>query len=1042
MSHKILSFKAGGSLTEAHFYIERDADKSLPASLMCGELCYVLAPRQMGKSSLRYRAAQILRTQHGVYCASVDLTKLGGSTTNATDWYYGLLHEIAQELGGDILSNAAKDFWLDQDRLPIVQRFARFIRDILLSHIRQQIVIFIDEIEMVRNLPFSGDDFIAAVRALYNARADDAEYNRITFCLLGVVQPGDLIVNERITNFNIGRRIELEDFTRDQLAPLRKGLQPAGGNPDALLDTIFGWTHGHPYMVQSVCNALLSSHDSTSPIAPGNEAACVNEVVESIFLQRTSHRDPNLDYAEKNFRRSDNDPRVTKILAMYAQLVRGEYLVADGRDSAQTALLLTGLAAVRSDQHGRRLEIRNKVFATVFDEAWVRAQQVERSLTDPLLRWLESRRSDDYVLRGDALRSADQWATGRFDITSDELQFLQACWRVRGAEDHARIEAAHALAALEKAERERALGAAHERDRKRTNRLLSLMVGILFAAVGATYVFYARERGTSSKLGMALRETKEALSQKEAALLRARNAEQQATDALGKAQTAEKNAKDSLNEVARARDEASRAREKAENALAEVAKASNEASQARKKAEDALANEKKQRAIAELALKREKAARDESFIKGRKLVKLGQSNTAYQAMMLASGLQPIDALRKALIAVEPYKLTLKTSPQLEPEAAVAMNALIKSLQALIMLQPVLRQNAPVTSAIFAPNGHDVLSTSYDGSVRIWDSRTGEIVSDLRGHKRTVDAACYSPNGYRVLSASRDNTAVIWNAQFGKPIVELNGHTKWVRSVSFSPDGMMVSTASEDGTARLWDAATGTQHAVLGGHTMPVFVANFSPNADRVVTASSDGTARIWDSKYGLTRFILRGHTKPVRTAVFSPDGKSILTASDDGSVRLWNAHSGKLTSILYEHTNQVYAASFSRDGKLVISASADGSAKIWNAKNGNVTSLRGHIGAVRIANFSRDGSRAVSAGDDGTARLWDTLSGSTLGVFAHHQRSVYAANFSSDGSKILTAGQDGLIYIYDTRISWYINQACELLQNSPDKFKNIEKICQ
>ena len=75
MSGPSLRFQAGGTLREDALYVERPADDELPAALARGELCYVLTSRQMGKSSLRVRAAGRLR-RAGLACASIDLTSI------------------------------------------------------------------------------------------------------------------------------------------------------------------------------------------------------------------------------------------------------------------------------------------------------------------------------------------------------------------------------------------------------------------------------------------------------------------------------------------------------------------------------------------------------------------------------------------------------------------------------------------------------------------------------------------------------------------------------------------------------------------------------------------------------------------------------------------------------------------------------------------------------------------------------------------------------------------------------------------------------
>src|SRR5579872_2922391 len=89
MNTPALQFQSGGTLRPESLYVERPADTELPEALRRGEFCYVLAPRQIGKSSLRIRTAQKLETA-GIRCASIDLTSIGTSQLSPEQWYFGL----------------------------------------------------------------------------------------------------------------------------------------------------------------------------------------------------------------------------------------------------------------------------------------------------------------------------------------------------------------------------------------------------------------------------------------------------------------------------------------------------------------------------------------------------------------------------------------------------------------------------------------------------------------------------------------------------------------------------------------------------------------------------------------------------------------------------------------------------------------------------------------------------------------------------------------------------------------------------------------
>lgn len=187
-------FVAGGTLRlDAPSYVERAADRQLYDHLLRGEFCYILTSRQMGKSSLMVRTAKRLRETH-VAVAVLDLTALGQNLT-PEQWYDGLMAHLGQQLD---LEDELLEFWRAHERWGPLQRSMAAFEKLILPRCPSPLVVFIDEIDVVRSLPFSTDEFFAALRECYNRRTRNPEFSRLTFCLMGVASPTDLIRDTRI----------------------------------------------------------------------------------------------------------------------------------------------------------------------------------------------------------------------------------------------------------------------------------------------------------------------------------------------------------------------------------------------------------------------------------------------------------------------------------------------------------------------------------------------------------------------------------------------------------------------------------------------------------------------------------------------------------------------------------------------------------------------------------------------------------------------------------------------------------------------------
>lgn len=217
---------------------------------------------------------------------------------------------------------------------------------------------------------------------------------------------------------------------------------------------------------------------------------------------------------------------------------------------------------------------------------------------------------------------------------------------------------------------------------------------------------------------------------------------------------------------------------------------------------------------------------------------------------------------------------------------------------------------------------------HDGLIEIRETATDRTVATLTGHTDMVSCVAFSPDQTQLLSTSRDGTARIWKVQ-AEAESEVLPHGQWVQSGAWSPDGTIVATACWDNSCKLWKSGSPAEGRSLNGHNAGLHSVAWSPDGHRVVTSSGDGTLRIWNAMNESELFVM--HAGEVNSVAWSPDGSCVVSGGQDGTVRTWDATTGALTRIL-THTGAVYSVTWSPDGSLILTSGEDGTLRVWVAQ--------------------------------------------------------------------------------------------------------------
>ena len=851
--------QAGGGL-----YIQRQADNDLLKLCREGAFAYVLTSRQVGKSSLMVRAAEQLR-EEDIRSVIVDLTVFGVQVT-AEAWYLGLLTAISDRLN---LQTDVIEWWRSRAQFGGTQRLTEFFKDVLLAEIKERVVIFIDEIDSTLSLPAANgqpftDDFYAAIRYLYNARATEPAFRRLSFVLIGVATPSDLIRDPKRTPFNIGSRVDITDFTFDEALPLADGLEMPDDQARNVLRWVIKWTGGHPYLTQRLCRVVAEQYRSNWTEEE------IDRTVANTFLGKMSEHDNNLQFVRDMLTR--RAPDKLAVLSTYKDIRLGRLPVRDEEQSPiKSHLKLSGVVK-REDG---KLHVRNPIYREVFEREWIQEHwPVSWWQTVPLYAKIGSGAIVFLAMVLLVLAIVYSNVATEKSRIANEKEIIAQNLRITN----------NSLAAMNDS-----LTAALFREKALKTKTDTLNVKLKSEATKNLALAEQERLARNNEViqRQKTEEEKQRANQREAEANKAKQEEER----LGRIAIARTLALQATQEQQLGKNElaALLARQaflfnkkyggswdgQIYEALFKTLNAINNSGG------PVVLNERATTAVRFVAFNANSAflasAGDD------KTVRLWNREKNFaQVFVLKDHTQSVRAL-----AFSPNGQTLASAS--DDQTVRLWDLRTAPPQAKVLNGHQER----VWAVAFSPNGKALASAGADGAVILWDlSKAEASVAATLQHQSRVIAVAFSNNGQWLAAGGDDGTIQLWQMSNNKPanMVEFK-HESGVKALAFKPNDNQLASGGKDGRVLLWTLSASGKPLPkpLLAHESYVNALAFSADGKKLATGSNDKRAKIWELDKNSSESLLVFNHEPamVLSVAFSPDGSLLASGGADNLVRVW-----------------------------------------------------------------------------------------------------------------------------------------------------------
>lgn len=340
----------------------------------------------------------------------------------------------------------------------------------------------------------------------------------------------------------------------------------------------------------------------------------------------------------------------------------------------------------------------------------------------------------------------------------------------------------------------------------------------------------------------------------------------------------------------------------------------------------------------------------------------------------------------------------------------------------------IETDQPITYSALSPDGEYAASISQ-GALLLWRLDTGES-QPVSGHEADVASVAFSADSSQLVSSDLGGVMQVWSIAEAQSVSRIDTSEadleEGVTCVVFSPDGTLIyfCGTERNGTIRnVYEWRIGDEMFRRPGrlttvHAETMLSIAVSPNGRQLVTGSADNHAILWNSGTLLPENALHGQGAPVIKVDYDNTGRWILEASTDGTLRLWDIQHGALIHNLQTDDTAIWDIVFSPDGQHVI---ANNSLDLIDIETGETERSFESADTVYALSFNPSGDLLAAGLLNGEIVLWDTATGDEVQRLEGHTDAVWTLLFTDDGSRLLSVSDDQTARVWDTA-SWEVTR--------------------